>query len=353
MSAKHPRIDATILREFVTTVFVRLGMSEADAAIEAEVLVWANLRGVDSHGVLRLPRYFDLFERGEVKARPVMRYERETPVSAILDADHALGPIAMTQAMDRAIEKARASAIGWVAVRNTAHSGAVGFYALRAAAADMVGLVIVTSVPNMAYHGARVAGVATSPIAIAVPGAEHAPLVIDMATAVAALGKIVQARNAGTALPAGWALDRDGSPTTDAAAAVLPLPLGGAKGAGLSLLFECVTSLLVGNPIISAALGDGPGARRHRQNAIVVAIDIAAFTDVAGYKANVDALAAAVKALPRASGFDEILVPGERGDRILIERRSRGIPLPPGTLRGVAEIATRLDIPVPPLVDAR
>ncbi|MBM3486852.1 MAG: Ldh family oxidoreductase [Alphaproteobacteria bacterium] len=352
MNARHPSIDAAILREFVTTVFVRLGMSDADAAIEAEVLVWANLRGVDSHGVLRLPRYLALFEQGEVKPRPTMRFERETAVSAILEADHALGPIAMTRAMDRAIEKARAAAIGWVAVRDTAHSGAVGYYALRAAAADMVGLVIVTSVPNMAYHGARAAGVATSPIAIAVPGATHAPLVIDMATAVAALGKIVQARNAGTALPAGWALDRDGNPTTDAAAAVLPLPLGGAKGAGLSLLFECVTSLLVGNPIISATLGEAPGDRRHRQNAVAVAIDIAAFTDVAGYKANVDALAAAVKALPRAAGCDEILVPGERGDRILVARHRHGIPLPPGTLRGLIEIAARLAIAMPPLIDA-
>jgi ureidoglycolate dehydrogenase (NAD+) len=346
MATASVRVDHRVLHDFVRAVFERKGMSAENAALEADVLVWANLRGVDSHGVLRLPRYLDMIDRGDVNPRPTLRIAFETAASAILDADYAFGPIAMTRAMDIAIEKARQASVGWVQVRHTAHSGAVGHYALRAARADMIGLVTVVSPPNMAYHGARAAGVATSPLAIAVPAAEHAPLMLDMATAMVAFGKITQARNAGTPLPPGVAIDRDGRPTTDATAAVLPLPLGGPKGAGLSLMFECMTSLVVGSPIIEPTLTE-PVTPRHRQNGLAVALNIGAFTAIAAFKESVDRMVAAIKALPKAEGVDEILAPGERGDRILVKRRRDGIPLPPGTWRGLESVAARVGLAPP------
>lgn len=346
MATASVRVDHATLQAFVQAVFERKGMSAEHAALEAEVLVWANLRGVDSHGVLRLPRYLDLIDKGDVNPRPKLAVVTETAASALLDADHGFGPIAMARAMDIAIDKARAATVGWVQVRHTAHSGAVGHYALRAARADMIGLITVVSPPNMAYHGARTAGVATSPLAIAVPAATHAPLMLDMATAVVAMGKIIQARNAGTALPPGVAIDRDGNVTTDPAEAALPLPLGGAKGAGLSLMFECLTSLVVGSPIVQPSVTQ-PGTPPHRQNGLAIALNIAAFTDVAGFKENVDQLCAAIKGLPRAAGVDEILVPGERGDRILVKRRVEGIPIPPGTWRGLVAVAERVGIAPP------
>jgi len=349
MATASNRVDHQVLRDFVRAVFERKGMPADYAAQEAEVLVWANLRGVDSHGVLRLPRYLDMIDRGDVNPKPKLKVAFETAASAILDADNAFGPIAMTRAMDIAIEKARTATVGWVQVRETAHSGAVGHYALRAARADMIGLVTVVSPPNMAYHGARAAGVATSPLAIAVPAAEHAPLMLDMASSMVAVGKITQARNAGTPLPPDVAIDREGRPTTDPMAAIMPLPLGGPKGAGLSLMFECLTSLVVGAPIIEPTLREGV-TPRHRQNGLAIALNIGAFTPVEAFKANVDATVAAIKALPKAEGVDEILAPGERGDRILVKRTKDGIPLPPGTWRGLEAVAERVGLAPPRLL---
>jgi ureidoglycolate dehydrogenase (NAD+) len=341
------RVDANALRDFTRDVLMRADMPADDAETVADILVWANLRGVDGHGVLRLPRYLYLIGIGLMNPRPEIREIRETPASVVIEADRALGPIAFGRAMARAIEKARAAGIGLGLVRNSTHAGAVGYYALQAVRADMVGIVTSTSLPNMAYHGARAAGVATSPIAIAVPGGEHAPLSLDMATAVASFGKLAQARHAGTSIPEDWALTADGAPTTDPNRAAIPMPLGGPKGAGLALMFECIASLLVGNPLVEAELTGAEGERRHNQNGMLIAIDIAQFIDVAAYGASLDRMVELIKALPKSPGTDEILVPGERGDRVLEERSRDGIPLAPGTWRALEETADRLGVDMP------
>ncbi len=346
MDGAARRVDAGDLEAFITAVFVAAGTSRDDARLIAEVLVWANLRGVDSHGALRVPGYLRRIRTGEFNPRPEIRVVADMPAAAVIDADQAYGPVGMTRAMDIAIDKARACGIGAAFVRRITHMAAIGHYALRAAAADMLGVVIGTSRPNMAYHGARAAGVATSPIAIAAPGMDHAPLMLDMATAVASVGKLMFARDSGRALEPGWALDRSGTPTTDPAQGVLPMPMGGPKGAGLSLMFECLTGLLVGNPLIAPAIGPAKETA-HSQNALALAIDIAAFSDPARYRKDVDALIAALKTLLRAEGHDEILVPGERGDRVLAERRRDGIPLPAGTWDRLREDADRMGVAMP------
>ena len=346
MDAAARRISAEDLEAFIASLFAKAGTSEADARLIAEVLVWANLRGVDSHGALRVPGYLRRIATGEFNPRPNIRVLADLPAAVVIDADRAYGPVGMTRAMDLAIEKARVCGIGAAFVRRVTHMAAIGHYVLRAAAADMLGVVLGTSRPNMAYHGSRAAGVATSPIAIAAPGMDHAPLMLDMATAIASMGKIMLARDSAAALAPGWALDRAGSPTTDPSQAALPMPLGGPKGAGLSLMFECLTSLLVANPLIAPAIGP-EHETGHSQNAMVLAIDIAAFTDPNQYRRDVDTLVAALKALPRAEGHDEILVPGERGDRVLEERRREGIPLPAGTWSRLSEDAARLGVAMP------
>jgi len=333
------------LTRFTRALFERAGVPENDAAKVAEVLVWANLRGVDSHGVLRVPGYLNRLKSGVGNAKPAIRVAAETPATLVVEADYALGPVAMIFAMKRAIAKARAAGIGWGLVRNTTHAAAVGYYALMAAREKMAGLVMVGSVPNMAYHGARAAGVSTGAIAIAVPGGAHAPVMLDMASAVASIGKLAHARDAGRTLPPGWALNEAGNPTTDAGRAILPMPLGGPKGAGLALMIECLTSLMLGEALIEPGISGTD--RRHRQNALVAAIDIAAFREVAGFEADVDRLAAALKGLPTADGVDEILVPGERGDRVLAAREQDGIPLPAGTWERLAESAQMLGVEMP------
>ncbi len=348
MTEDARRVAPDALTRFTRALFERAGVPEDDAARVADVLVWANLRGVDSHGVLRVPGYLRRVATGRSNPKPEIRIAAETPATLVVEADDALGPVAMIFAMERAIPKARAAGIGWGLVRNTTHAAAVGYYALMAAAEKMAGLVMVGSGPNMAYFGARAAGVSTGAIAIAVPGGAHAPLMLDMASAVASIGKLAHARDAGRTLPPGWALDEAGNPTTDADRAILPMPLGGPKGAGLALMIECLTSLMLGEALIETGISGTD--RRHRQNALVAAIDIAAFREVAGFEADVDRLAAAVKGLPTADGVDEILVPGERGDRVLAAREQDGIPLPAGTWERLAESARALGVEMPEAV---
>lgn len=344
----EPRIvSEASLERFAAALFAAKGMPADDAALVARVLIWANLRGVDSHGVLRIPGYLARVDNGVNNCRPNMTIVTDTPAAAVLDADHGFGQVALDRAMKIAMEKASAAGIGLCLIRRSTHMGAVGYFTLEAAAEGMAGIAVAVSRPNMAYHGARSAGISTSPIAISVPGASHAPLMLDMATATQSMGKIALARDSGQALGAGWAVDADGNPTTDPHKASIPTSLGGPKGSGLSLMFECLTSLMVANPLISPFLEGVADGHVHMQNGLAIAIDIGRFTDVGAYAREVDRLSEAVKALPRVNTEEEILVPGERGDRELERRRTAGIPLPDGTWKRLAAVAGRLGIAMP------
>ena len=338
-------IQSAALERFAADVFARAGMTPADARIVAAVLVWANLRGVDSHGVTRIPRYVELIRLGDMNPRPALAIAQETAATVLLDADRAAGPVAMTAAADHALRKARDAGMGLALVRATTHTAALGYYTTRVAEAGMAGLAISASWPTMAYHGTRAAGVATNPISIAAPGGAGDPVVLDMGTGIVSLGKLMQARRAGQPIPAGWALDADGNPTTDPARAQIPLPLGGPKGAGLALMIELVTSLIVGNPVLAETLEGTDTGKRHRQNGAVIAIDIARFTDVDAFGREVERLARALKALPRDPDVAEILLPGERGHRSRVQRASAGIPLPAPVLEELDALAAELGVP--------
>lgn len=340
-------VTADALRGFATAVFRRSGMPERHAAIVAEVLAWANLRGIDTHGVTRVPRYVELIEEGAMNAQPELRVRDETAAAVLIDADRAAGPIAMTEAMAAATRKARAAGIGLALARATTHTAALGYYTQGAAREGMAALALAASWPNMAYHGARAAGVSTSPISIAVPGDRSEPLVLDMGTGVVSVGRLTQARKSGQAIPDGWALDGEGRPTTDPQAAALPLPMAGAKGSGLALMIECLASLVVANPLISEFLEETPLGLRHRQNGLAIAIDVSRFGDPAAFRREVGRLVRRVKALPRADGTDEILVPGERGARAFAKRTREGIPIPPAVWKELAALADRLEVALP------
>ena len=336
------------LWQFTRDVFVKVGLSPKDAETEADVLVWANLRGVDSHGVQRIPGYVRGAREGWIKVDADVRVVVEMAAMVLLEADHAFGPVVTVQAMELAMRKAREAGTGWVLIRNTTHQGAMGYYALMAARNDMAGLAWVCNPPNMAPHGARAAGVHNSPIAIAVPGKQRPPLVLDMATSVAARGKVDVALDKGVPIPEGWALDGDGNPTTDPGQVAVMLPAGGYKGYGLALMLECLSSLMVGNPLLSPTLlGRAEKPPRGTQNSVVAAINIGAVTDVERYKGEIDDLARGLKALPTAQGFDEVLVPGEPEERVYQQRQRHGIPLPAETFRRLEEVATELQVAMP------
>ena len=186
---------------------------------------------------------------------------------------------------------------------------------------------------------------ATSPIAMAAPGDRSDLLMLDMATAEIAIGKILKARATGTPIPPGSALTADGEPTTDPIEAAIPLPLAGPRGSGLSLMLECFQGVLVDHPLLAPAIRGEPVV--HGQNGMVVAIDIALFGDVAGFRQRIDELAAALKSLPRAEGVDAIYLPGEVERNTAAERRRDGIPLPEKTWNALLETASKVDLEPP------
>jgi LDH2 family malate/lactate/ureidoglycolate dehydrogenase len=340
-------VQADDLKALVAGIFAARGSRPADAATVADALVWANLRGVDSHGVSRVPRYLELFDKGESVAGAVPTVERPKAAIAIVDAHAAPGPVALNTAADEAIKGAEVAGIGWASVRGTVHTGAIGYYTSRIAAAGYAAIGVVAGVPNMAYPGARGAAVATSPLSVAIPAGKHEVVLLDMATAVMALGRIAQLKAAGQELPPGVALTAEGEPTTDPALAKVPVPVGGAKGAGMSLVFEMLASGLAANPIVPGYHAGTKEGRRHRQNGFLLAVDVASFLPFGEFTAAIDETVDAIKSLPPASGTSEILVPGERGRRAAAERGASGIPLGPKVWRELIEIAASLDVPVP------
>jgi len=340
-------IGAEDLRILIEAIFRRSGLSPQHAATVADVLLWADLRGIDTHGATRVPRYVDLIERGDMNPAPVLSTRNAGAAAVLLEADRAPGPVAMVRGMDQAIHCARAGGIGLTIVRATTHTAALGYYTCRAAAHNMIGIAFCASQPNMIYHGARSPGVSTSPLSIAVPAGSGEPLVLDFGAGVVSVGRLMQARKLGQPIPPGWALDGAGQPTTDAARAAAPLPMAGPKGAGLALMVELVTSLLAANPLLAEALeGTAPGAR-HGQNAAAIAIDIARFVEPQAFAQQASRLVCDLKALPRADPAEEIRMPGERGARERRERLQAGIPLPQPVYRELRELANRLGVALP------
>ena len=341
------RVDWKELQAFMAKIFEGLGMPPADAALEAEVLVWANLRGVDSHGVHRIAEYSGQVDRGLMNPRPEVRVERETPAVVLIEGDWAFGPVVTVFAVEKVVAKAREMGIGWALIRNTTHQGAMGYYTELMARENMAGIAVVCNPPNMAPTGARVPGVHNSPISIAVPGKERRPINLDMATSVAAGGKLQVAIDKGEPIPEGWSLDKEGRPNTDPKKNAVLLPTGDYKGYGLSLMFECLSSLMVGTPLLSSFAAQDDSVKPGTQNSFIAAIDIGFFTDVEGYRENVDKLVKTMKDLPLAEGAEEVFVPGEKEDRMHEERAVEGIPLPPGTVEKLKVAAERFGLEMP------
>ena len=249
--------------------------------------------------------------------------------------------------MNKTIEKAREAGVCWTIIRNTTHQGAMAYYSLMAAEQDMAGIAVVCSPPNMAAFGSKGKGVHNSPIAIAVPAGERNPPVLDMATSVVAGGKLSLAQDKGESIPPDWSLDPQGNPTTTPSFDNVLLPFAGPKGSGLALMFATLSNVMVANPLLEPNITGRAPTSRGVQNSFLVAVDIAAFTDVDEYKDNIDRLIAAQKTLPTADGFDEILVPGEPEYRMQAERSRSGIPLPMGTVDNLRPIAERFGVEMP------
>jgi ureidoglycolate dehydrogenase (NAD+) len=341
------RIGKAELSAFVAAVFEAVGLSKEHATAWADMLVWANLRGTDSHGIIRIPRYIDLIKAKSINPAPDIRVERKEGAAAVLEADRAPSAVAMTRAMAEAMDCARKVHVGLCAARHVTHTGAIGYFAVQAAEARFIGIVMSASGPMMAYPGTRVPAVSSNPIAFAVPRKNGRPYLLDFSTGVVANGKIMGAADRGEKIPIGWGLDKEGRDTTDPKAVETLLPLGGAKGAGLSFMIECLTSLLLNESRIapdleSWAIGDDPFL-----NGTAIAIDIAGFGDPDRFAREAERLGNAIAGLARAEGVDKIMLPGERGDAIRAEREKNGIPIAKGTWQRIAKAAQAVGVKPP------
>lgn len=345
MKQPRKRIPVATLREFAAQLLGSGGFSRADAAKTAALLVWANARGVDSHGVMRIPRYIEMVELGLINPKAKPRIVSTLGATAVLEGDNAPGAVAMEMAMASAIDLARKLGIGWCSARNITHAGAIGYFAEAAARADQIGIVMTASKPLMGYFGAKAEGVSTNPLAIAAPNPVGGnPMILDMSTSAAALGKIMSARSAGVPIPVGWGVDANGADTTDPKAVKYLLPMAGAKGSGLSLMIEVLSSVLVGNPLIAPALaGDGKGSF----NGLAMALNVEAFGDPASFHRDMAELGTAIKALPKADGVADILLPGERGYAAAGTAETNGIALEPTTAGSLAKLAQARGVSVP------
>lgn len=325
------RVRAATVEKAIEEVLLRRGVPVIDAAAAARGLVGANLRGVDTHGLSCLPDYARALDDKRLKAAPAMTVERRLPWSVALDADNGLGPVAAMRAVDLALETVGQIGIGAVAVRRSNHFGAAGVYAAMMAEQGCIAIVTANASAVCAPFGALAPMLGTNPLAVAVPVGRHPAFVLDMATAEGSRKKVRKALAEGKSIPAGWALDPDGKPTTDPQAALdgVMLPFGGVKGSGLTLLMDILSGVLSGAEFGGRVLSVMTNQERESGNGhFLLAFKVSAFMEEETFRNRMDEEIARLKALPPAEGFDEVMYPGEREWKIAEERKRTGIPLP-------------------------
>ncbi|HZQ73178.1 MAG TPA: Ldh family oxidoreductase [Burkholderiales bacterium] len=341
-------VPAERLRSFIAAAFEKVGMPAADARSVAQLMAEADLHGADGHGVFRLPQYIRRIEAGGVNLRPGIKIEKERAGSALVDGDNGQGHLVMKFAAQTAIAKARGAGAAWVGVRRGNHAGPASLYARMPLAADMVGLYLAVGNANhLPPWGGIEMLLSTNPIAVAVPAGEEPPIVLDMATTVAAYGKVKTRAQRGEKMPEGWMVDRDGQPLTDPKRANdgFLLPIGGYKGYGLALVFGLLAGTLngaaMGRDVVDFNADDGTPTNTGQA---ILAIDVAAFGDVAQFKRRVDALARDLRGSKRMKGFERIWLPGEQSRLKFLERTQAGVPVPPALAETLDQLAAKLGI---------
>ena len=334
------------VRDYVTQVFSRLGLPEEDAAVVADSLVEADLRGVHSHGMLMVAGYVGRIRKGEVNLRPQIKTVRASKGTLLIDGDNGMGQVVARQAMELVIGKARETGAGVVGVAHSSHYAAGAYWALKAVAQNMIGFALTGTGAAIAPWGGRTKILGTNPWTIAVPAGTEYPVVLDMATSVVAAGKLVWAAERGEKVPVGWALDPDEQPTDDPKRGLAGrlLPFGSYKGYGLMVMVDLLASLLTGGdigPQVSNAVRDG---RDLNIGHYFQAIDVSAFMPVDAFKARVDDYVQLLSHSEREAGSEQVLLPGEREFRLADKRRQSGIPMPRQLMTEIETIGKELGI---------
>jgi LDH2 family malate/lactate/ureidoglycolate dehydrogenase len=335
-NAKKVSVMPATLEAFATAIMQAAGLREADARTVAWALVTANLEGIDTHGISRLALYARRVRAGLAKVRPELRWTHPAPAIAILDADNALGPIAAKAGIDEAVRIAQQQGVGMTAIGHTNHVAALSAYTEQAAAQGCIGIMTCNTPPAMPPWGGRMPFFGTNPLAFSAPGAtrDGPPIVVDMATSVAARGNIIMAAQQNLPIPENWAVDAAGQPTTDAKAALAGamLPMAGAKGYALALMIEILSAILPGTswgPQVRSPYDDW---ERPTDSGIwCLAIYLGALMPLEDYATRLGDMLDALHETPAATG-KHIRIPGEQRAKIRAAREVEGIPLDATTL---------------------
>jgi LDH2 family malate/lactate/ureidoglycolate dehydrogenase len=344
------RISFEDLRSFCHEAYKKAGVPDDEAFIVADLLARSDLRGIETHGVTRLPIYIQRLQKGYV--RPLLKLNYLTDKGAVVcaEAHGSLGHVVAYHAMSKAIEKAKENGIGWVSVKDSGHFGVAGLFPLMAAEEDLIGYCCTNSAPMTAPFGGRERIIGNNPLSYAFPATNHPPVVVDFSCSVVSSGKLILARKKGEKIPLGWAYDKEGLPTEDPyegyeGGGSLAF-VGGHKGYGLTLAHEMLTALLTGGKwtrnIKSLYEEEKSGIQGTCHS--FMALDPDCFVGRSTFKENVNHYIMSIKQSGRAKNVEEILVPGEPEFRTENERRAGGIPLIANTVSELTALGTSLGI---------
>ena len=334
------------LRVFCEKCFIKVGVPEDYAKLVADHLITASLRGVDSHGIIRIPYYLEGIEKGYVKPKAEIKVLKETPNSVLIDGGMLLGIVVAKKAMEIAIQKAKASGVALVGVRNLGHVGMLAYYTKKIAEEKLIGFACANATARVAPWGGAERVFGTNPLSIGIPVDNGSPIVIDMATSATASFKVRVALRQGKKLPPNMILDKHGRPTTEPKDFIdggVLLPFGGHKGYAFMLLVEILASAFVGGPISKEAIDHAST----QGGFLVAAVKPTLFRGYEEYTRDLERIIREVKSCKTMEGVSEVLLPGELEERVYEERKRNGIPIDPETLRSLKEVAEKLGIQFP------
>lgn len=337
------------LLAFSRLVLEQLDVPAEDARQTAECLLLAELRGVDSHGLVRLPVYAKRLQAKVVKARPDITVHSPYGAVALVDGDNGLGPVVGSRAMETAINLARSSGVGFVGVRHSNHFGAAAFYVEKAIRRGYIGCAVSNAPPNMAAFGGRERFLGTNPLAIGIPAGEERPLIFDASSSVVARGRIIVAAERNLPIPQGWAIDPQGLPTTDAGAALAGavLPFGGAKGSAISFIIDILSGVLTGASFALHlnTLENLNAVQNLGHTFIAARTDL--FLPARQFAVRMDEILRMLKSSAPAAGVPRVLAPGELEFDTEARYRESGLPIADELVRQLVYLAAEVDVEFP------
>lgn len=321
-------VQSSELHQLIANKFIKAGLKKDQADVVADHLVYADAKGIHSHGAVRVDYYAERIAKGGINTDPKVTFEKTGPSSGIVEGDNGMGHYVALEGLKNAIDLCKESGIAVVGLKRVSHTGTMAYYVQEAAKQDLIALSVCQSDPMVVPFGGSGNYFGTNPIGFAFPRKEGAPIAFDMATTVQAWGKVLDARSKNKSIPDTWAVDENGKPTSDPHAVRGLLPIAGPKGYGLMMMVDILSGMMLGLPFgkhVSSMYDDLSKGRDLGH--LYILIDPSRFTDVSSFKENVETMVEELHAMQPADGFDQVSVPSERSQKKYDEYMKNGIPI--------------------------